>query len=107
MPVVDTYTDASSDGRRRPQVDPDDTLPDKPDGQTTTLLNNSTVLVVGGENKSGVRADTYAYDLATDTWSPADSMTKPRTGHVTVRIPDGPGLGIEVNRDALIRFKAR
>ena len=23
-----------------------------------------------------------------------------------VRIPDGPGLGIEINRDALIRFKA-
>ena len=70
-------------------MDPNGPLPDKRDGHTTTLLDTGTVLVVGGENANGVRADTYPYDLASDSWSPADTMTTPRTGYVAVLIPDG------------------
>jgi N-acetylneuraminic acid mutarotase len=64
-------------------------LPDRRDGHTTTLLHAGTVLVVGGENAAGVRADAYAYDLASDAWSPADAMTTARSGHVAVLIPAG------------------
>jgi hypothetical protein len=87
---IGTYTDVverwSPSTGRWAQVAP---LPDKRDGHTTTLLDSTTVLVVGGENANGVRADTYTYDLASDSWSPADTMNKPRTGHVAVLIPHG------------------
>jgi hypothetical protein len=97
---VNTYTDVierwSPATGRWTRMAP---LPDKRDGHTTTLLNDGTVLVVGGENKSGVRADTYAYDLASDSWSPADTMAKPRIGHVAVLIPDGRLLVVGGNPD--------
>lgn len=88
---VDTYTDVverfsgTTGGwtRREP-------LPDARDGHTTTRLPGSgdTVLVIGGENAGGVRADGYSYDAAADAWSPIDAMITPRTGHVAIAFSD-------------------
>jgi hypothetical protein len=87
---VDTYTDVverwSAATGRWTRMAP---LPDRRDLHTTTLLDENTVLVVGGEGPGGVKADAYTYDLTADSWSPADALTKPRLGHAAVMISHG------------------
>ncbi len=55
-------------------------------GHTATLLNDGTVLVVGGHatNKTA-----EIYDYESDTWSPANSMSVARTGHSACLMADG------------------
>ena len=62
---------------------------------TTTLLPDGSVLVIGGEGPGGPRSDCYTYDLDTDSWSSADSLTRPRTGHVALTLTDGRVLVID------------
>ncbi|MEJ2863948.1 kelch repeat-containing protein [Actinomycetospora flava] len=86
---TDTYTDvvehfSASTGRWTRRAP----LPDRRDLHTTTALDSTTVLVIGGEGGTGVRADGYTYDVTTDVWSPLDAMNRPRLGHAAVVLPD-------------------
>lgn len=86
---IDRYTDvvehfSSANGRWTRRTP----LPDRRDLHTTTSLGSGTVLVIGGEGETGVRSDGYAYDVATDVWSPLDAMSTPRLGHAAVVLPD-------------------
>lgn len=61
-------------------------------GHTATLLDDGTVLVVGGIERNAPWAATTTaerYDPATDTWTPAASMRFPRADHTATRLPDG------------------
>jgi predicted GH43/DUF377 family glycosyl hydrolase len=61
-------------------------------GHTATLLRNGKVLVAGGvADLAGTTmvAPCELYDPATDTWSPAGSLTTARSMHTAALLPDG------------------
>ncbi|HET8631842.1 MAG TPA: kelch repeat-containing protein [Thermomicrobiales bacterium] len=62
-------------------------------GHTATLLNDGTVLVVGGSSGSGgapVELGTAErYDSVSNTWRPAAPLAEPRTGQTATLLPDG------------------
>jgi hypothetical protein len=64
-------------------------LPIARDGHTTTILADGTVLVAGGLDDTGARADAYTYAPQLNTWSPADALTVPRAMHEAVLLTDG------------------
>jgi N-acetylneuraminic acid mutarotase len=65
------------------------------EAHTATLLPDGSVLVVGGEGPDGPRSDCHTYDPGTDSWSSADSVNRPRLGHVAVALADGRVLVID------------
>ena len=56
---------------------------------TATHLGNGRVLVVGGRTGTGILDDCGIYHSATDSWSQADSLSRPRCGHWAFSLPDG------------------
>ncbi|RSS63481.1 DUF6603 domain-containing protein, partial [Streptomyces sp. WAC06614] len=61
--------------------------------EAVLLGEQGPVLVVGGALETGGEPAALAfcerYDPTTDTWTPAASLTTPRTGHQATRLPDG------------------
>lgn len=56
----------------------------------TVFRGNPQLLATGGQTGTPVTvADVEAYDIVTDTWSPAASMLTARRGHAAVTLPDG------------------
>lgn len=55
---------------------------------TATLLNNGSVLVVGGYN-NGVFTTSELWNPATNTWTPAADLNAGRTRHTATRLSDG------------------
>jgi N-acetylneuraminic acid mutarotase len=63
-------------------------------GHTATLLGNSKVLVMGGNQSAsgdprGALSSAELYDSASNTWSPAASMTTSRIGHTATLLANG------------------
>jgi hypothetical protein len=56
---------------------------------TATLLNNGTVLIVGGFNENGPVATVELYDPATDSYMQPASLNVPRYGHTATLLNDG------------------
>lgn len=56
---------------------------------TATLLNDGTVLVVGGQSPAGITPKTEIYDPAADLWSPGPDTTGGRSGHTATRLGNG------------------
>ena len=56
---------------------------------TATLLQDGTVLVVGGEGIAGSLASVERYNPATDTWTAATSMSAGRSDHTATLLQDG------------------
>ena len=77
---------------RCPQSTPKDwhrTQSDDPSLGDTTCTPYPLILVVGGQttnNDESAVATTEVYDVSLDTWSSADAMGTPRTGHVLVKV---------------------
>jgi hypothetical protein len=74
-------------------------MPRERAGFDAVLMGDGTVLVVGNDDPSSDRAAPGSelvdvYDPATDTWRPAGSLNKPRTGAATVVGPNGTALVI-------------
>ncbi|WP_083860213.1 kelch repeat-containing protein [Cupriavidus sp. BIS7] len=55
---------------------------------TTTLLNDGTVLAVGGFNR-GSLSSVESYNPATDTWTSVASLSQVRDSHTATLLPDG------------------
>ena len=77
-------------------------------GHSATLLDDGTVLVVGGYgnlgDRNGFRSDAEIFDPDTRRWSDAVSLTTPRPGHTATRLDDGRVLvfgGGDPNQDAV------
>ena len=84
-PAIGTWTPADSMALPRAE-------------HTTTLLDDGTVLIVGGIGRGfGVDPDPYAgfrstakiYDPSTDSWVSAGKMEGKRAQHATIRLADG------------------
>jgi hypothetical protein len=58
-------------------------------GHTATLLLNGQVLVVGGEDATGVVASAELYNPATGKWIATGSMSTPRINHSTTLLGNG------------------
>ena len=58
-------------------------------GHTATLLPNGQVLVVGGENASGVLASAELYNPSTGSWSSTGSMAAARINHSATLLANG------------------
>lgn len=59
------------------------------EGHTATRLSDGRVLVAGGANVSGVRADAQIYDPATNSWSHVASLSSARYRATGVLMPNG------------------
>ena len=60
---------------------------------TATLLPSGQVLVAGGDNQIGSPASAELYDPATDSWSPAGSMSTARGDYTATLLPIRQGAG--------------
>ena len=58
-------------------------------GHTATLLQNGKILIVGGENQSGIVSQAEILDPASLTSTPAPAAASPRTDHTATLLPDG------------------
>src|SRR5919108_4177301 len=58
-------------------------------GHTATLLQNGKILIVGGENQSGILSQAEVFDPASLTSPPAPAAVSPRTDHTATLLPDG------------------
>ena len=59
-------------------------------GATTTLLQNGTILIAGGEDSTGIVATAEVYDPATGTFTPTTSnMNLPRSQHTATLLSNG------------------
>ena len=58
-------------------------------GHTATLLTDGHVLIVGGENSSGLIFQSEIFDPTTATFSAAANLGNARTGHSATRLADG------------------
>src|SRR5438128_2675905 len=59
-------------------------------GHTATLLQNGKILIVGGENQSGIIvSQAEILDPASLTSTPAPAAASPRTDHTATLLPDG------------------
>src|SRR5438094_2305233 len=58
-------------------------------GHTATLLQNGKILIVGGENQSGIVSQAEILDPASLTSTPAPVAASPRTDHTATLLPDG------------------
>ncbi len=56
---------------------------------TATLLNNGTVLIVGGQNEDGPVATVELYDPATNSFSQPTTLNIARYGHTATLLNDG------------------
>ena len=56
---------------------------------TATLLTNSELLVVGGENQNGFVTEAEIYDPATGSFSVSGNLNTPRADHSATRLADG------------------
>jgi sugar (pentulose or hexulose) kinase len=56
---------------------------------TATLLDDGTVLVVGGSDGTNTLASAEIYDPCTGTWSSAGTLTYARFASVAVLLPGG------------------
>jgi N-acetylneuraminic acid mutarotase len=59
------------------------------DSQTATLLPNSKVLVVGGNNSNGTLKSAELYDPATGIWSTTGNLNTSRAFHTATLLPNG------------------
>jgi hypothetical protein len=79
-------------------------LPSARDAFTATLLNNDTVLVVGGRNGATTFSDAHFFNPVTNTYGEvAGGLADARFGHTATRLPDGGVLivGGRVGTDGL------
>ena len=58
------------------------------EGPSEALLDNGSMLVSGGYGGTYL-ASAEVYEPASNTWTQAGAMTKPRNGHTLTRLPDG------------------
>src|SRR5437870_10084310 len=58
-------------------------------GHTATLLQNGKILIVGGENQSGIVSQAEIFDPVSLTSTPAPAAASPRTDHTATLLPDG------------------
>src|SRR5947208_3555799 len=56
---------------------------------TATLIQNGMILIVGGENQSGIVSQAEISDPASLTSTPAPAAASPRTDHTATLLPDG------------------
>jgi Big-like domain-containing protein/MBG domain-containing protein/Kelch motif protein/galactose oxidase-like protein len=58
-------------------------------GHTATLLQDGKVLVIGGDNLTGIIGQTEIYDPATKNFAAGPSLQTARTDHAAIALPDG------------------
>jgi len=58
-------------------------------GHTATLLQDGKVLIVGGDNQTGIIGQTEIYDPATKNFAAGPSLQTARTDHAAIALTDG------------------
>ena len=58
-------------------------------GHTATLLQDGKVLIVGGDNQTGIIGQAEIYDPATKNFTAGPSLQTARTDHAAIALPDG------------------
>ncbi|MGN6734571.1 MAG: Kelch repeat-containing protein, partial [Candidatus Binatia bacterium] len=58
-------------------------------GHTATLLQDGKVLIVGGDNQTGIIGQAEIYDPATRNFTAGPSLQTARTDHAAIALPDG------------------
>ena len=58
-------------------------------GHTATLLQDGKILIVGGDNQTGIIGQAEIYDPATRNFTAGPSLQTARTDHAAIALPDG------------------
>ncbi len=80
------------------------------EGHTATLLHDGQVLIVGGTGGYGSQPDVATtaerYEPAANRWTPAGTLSAPRTGHTATLLPNGRVLVAGGSSNLLIQHAA-